>query len=49
MKQEKLRERLTSQAIKIASSKNLPLSLVDFFIGADEDSTTAICLYLNSR
>ncbi|PUA40637.1 hypothetical protein C8Z91_03060 [Paenibacillus elgii] len=41
MKQEKLRERLTGQAIKIASSKNLPLSLVDFFIGTNEDITTA--------
>lgn len=41
MKHEKLRERLTSQAIKIASEKKLPLSLVDFFIGADEAATTA--------
>lgn len=41
MKQEKQRERLTSQAIKIASEKKLPLSLVDFFIGADEAATTA--------
>ena len=41
MKQEKLREQLTSQAIKIASEKKLPLSLVDFFIGADEAATTA--------
>jgi hypothetical protein len=41
MKLEKQRERLTSQAIKIASEKKLPLSLVDFFIGADEDTTTA--------
>lgn len=41
MKLEKQRERLTSQAIKIASEKKLPLSLVDFFIGADEATTTA--------
>ncbi|KAF6626351.1 DUF4355 domain-containing protein [Paenibacillus sp. EKM208P] len=41
MKLEKQRERLTSQAIKIASEKKLPLPLVDFFIGADEDETTA--------
>ncbi|MFK4303381.1 hypothetical protein ABH892_003501 [Paenibacillus sp. RC254] len=41
MKLEKQRERLTSQAIKIASEKKLPLPLVDFFIGADEDATTA--------
>ncbi|MGW9529634.1 DUF4355 domain-containing protein [Paenibacillus terrae] len=41
MKLEKQRERLTNQAIKIASEKKLPLPLVDFFIGADEDATTA--------
>ncbi|MEK4733192.1 DUF4355 domain-containing protein [Paenibacillus sp. FSL L8-0641] len=41
MKLEKQRERLTSQAIKIASEKKLPLPLVDFFIGTDEDATTA--------
>lgn len=41
MKLEKQRERLTSQAIKIASEKKLPLQLVDFFIGADESTTTA--------
>lgn len=41
MKLEKQRERLTSQAIKVASEKKLPLPLVDFFIGADEEATTA--------
>jgi len=41
MKLEKQRERLTNQAIKIASEKKLPLPLVDFFIGADEEATTA--------
>ncbi|WP_342416691.1 DUF4355 domain-containing protein [Paenibacillus sp. FSL R10-2782] len=40
MKLEKQRERLTSQAVKIASEKKLPLPLVDFFIGADEEATT---------
>ena len=39
MKQEKLRESLTNKAIKIADDKKLPLSLVDFFIGADEGAT----------
>lgn len=39
MKQEKLHEVLTSKAIKIASDKNLPLNLVDFFIAQDEDAT----------
>jgi len=41
MKLEKQRERLMSQAIKIASEKKLPLQLVDFFIGTDESTTTA--------
>lgn len=41
MKLEKQRERLTTQAIKIASEKKLPLQLVDFFIGSDESTTTA--------
>lgn len=41
MKQEKLHEALTSKAIKIASDKNLPLNLVDFFIAQDEDSTVS--------
>ncbi|WP_149093789.1 DUF4355 domain-containing protein [Paenibacillus terrae] len=41
MKLEKQRERLTSQAVKIASEKKLPLPLVDFFIGTDEEATTA--------
>ena len=39
MKQEKQQESLTNQAIKIASDKKLPLPLVDFFIGADEETT----------
>lgn len=39
MKQEKLHEVLTSKAVKIASDKNLPLSLVDFFVAQDEEST----------
>lgn len=39
MKQEKLHEVLTSKAIKIASDKNLPLNLVDFFIAQDEEAT----------
>ncbi|MGG1673839.1 DUF4355 domain-containing protein [Paenibacillus sp. NRS-1783] len=41
MKLEKQRERLTSQAIKIASEKKLPLPLVDFLVGTDEEATTA--------
>ncbi|MFT4413904.1 DUF4355 domain-containing protein [Fredinandcohnia humi] len=41
MQREKQREILTNQAIKIASDKKLPLPLVDFFIGADEETTNA--------
>ncbi|MGY0373220.1 DUF4355 domain-containing protein [Clostridium sp. JNZ J1-5] len=41
MKQEKLHEVLTSKAVKIASDKNLPLSLVDFFIAKDEEATVS--------
>ncbi|HHX22650.1 MAG TPA: DUF4355 domain-containing protein [Thermoanaerobacterales bacterium] len=41
MKQEKLRETLTNKAIKIANEKNLPIELVDFFIGADDQATVS--------
>ncbi|SDL24463.1 DUF4355 domain-containing protein [Natronincola ferrireducens] len=41
MKQEKLRESLTNKAIKIATEKNLPVELVDFFIGKDEEMTAS--------
>lgn len=41
MKQEKLKETLTNKAIKIATEKNLPIELVDFFIGTDEQTTVS--------
>ena len=41
MKQEKLRETLTTKAIKIATEKSLPIELVDFFIGGDEQGTVS--------
>lgn len=41
MKLEKLRETLSNKAIKIANEKNLPIELVDFFIGADEQATVS--------
>lgn len=41
MKQEKLKETLTNKAIKIATEKNLPIELVDFFIGTDEQATVS--------
>lgn len=39
MQLEKQREVLTNKAIKIANEKHLPLSLVDFFIAENEEST----------
>ena len=41
MKQSREKEILTNQAMKLANEKGLPLDLVGFFIGADEESTTA--------
>ncbi|MBE0341671.1 DUF4355 domain-containing protein, partial [Paenibacillus sp. 28ISP30-2] len=41
MKLEKQRERLTSQAVKLAPEKKLQLPLGVFFVGADEEGTTA--------
>ncbi|TCT16397.1 uncharacterized protein DUF4355 [Natranaerovirga pectinivora] len=39
MKQEKQRETITNKAIKIANEKKIPLDMVDFLIGSDEEST----------
>jgi hypothetical protein len=39
MKSEKQREVLTNKAIKIANEKHLPINLVDFFIGENEEGT----------
>lgn len=39
MQREKQREILTNQAMKVASDKKLPLKLVDYFIGSDEETT----------
>ena len=39
MKQEKSHEALTSKAVKLASEKNLPVELVDFFIADNEENT----------
>lgn len=38
---EKVRESLTNKAMKIASDQRLPLDLVQYFIGEDEDKTTS--------
>lgn len=40
MKTEKQRESLHSKALQLAGEKGLPLELVSFFVGADEDATT---------
>ncbi|MDD3137752.1 MAG: DUF4355 domain-containing protein [Lachnospiraceae bacterium] len=39
MKQSREKEALTNKAMKLANEKGLPLDLVGFFIGADEEST----------
>lgn len=39
MKSEKERESLTNKAMQLASEKNLPIDLVGFFIGENEEST----------
>lgn len=40
MKTEKQRESLHSKALQLAGEKGLPLELVSFFVGTDEDATT---------
>ncbi|HHX62461.1 MAG TPA: DUF4355 domain-containing protein [Epulopiscium sp.] len=40
MQLEKQREVLTNKAMKIANEKHLPINLVDFFIGENEENTT---------
>ena len=39
MKKEKTKESLTNKALKIATEKKLPLELIDFIVGADEEVT----------
>lgn len=41
MKKESLRKDLKTAALKSASEKNLPIDLIDHFIGEDEATTTA--------
>lgn len=38
---ESLRKDLTNKALTIANAKGLPVELVQFFVGADEDTTVA--------
>ncbi|WP_425447748.1 DUF4355 domain-containing protein [Dethiothermospora halolimnae] len=39
IKKEKTKESLKNKAISLANEKGLPIKLVDFFVGADEEST----------
>jgi len=39
IEKEKLKEALTNKAFKIATEKNLPVDLIDFVIGDDEEAT----------
>lgn len=39
LKAEKTHETLLNKATKIANEKKLPLNLIDYFVGSDEDST----------
>ena len=39
MEQEKLREALKNKALTLASEKKLPIQLIDYFVGNDEEST----------
>lgn len=41
IKAEATRKDLTNKAIKLATSKGLPVEMVDFLVGNDEDTTTA--------
>jgi len=40
MQKEATKKELTNKALKIATEKKLPAELVDYFVGADEDTTT---------
>lgn len=41
MRAEAVRKDLTNKALQIANEKKLPVDLVEYFIGADEKTTTA--------
>lgn len=41
MKRETVRKDLTNKALKIATEKGLPIEMIDYLIGEDEDTTTA--------
>jgi hypothetical protein len=39
IEQEKIRETLRNKALSVATEKQLPTKLIDFFVGPDEDTT----------
>lgn len=39
IEQEKIRESLRNKALSVATEKQLPTKLIDFFVGPDEDTT----------
>lgn len=39
MEKEKLKESLSNKALKVATEKKLPIELIDFVVGADEETT----------
>lgn len=41
MKAESVRKDLTNKALTVATEKELPIDLISYFVGTDEDSTTA--------
>ena len=41
IKSEAIRKDLTNKALQIANEKGLPIDLIDYFVGADEKTTTA--------
>ena len=41
MKAESVRKDLTNKALTVATEKELPIDLISYFVGAEEDSTTA--------
>lgn len=40
IKNEAIRKDLTNKALKVATEKGLPVELIDYFIGNDEETTT---------
>ena len=41
MQKDAARKELTNKALKVAQEKKLPIELIDYFVGSDEDATKA--------